>query len=171
MSDSWDELLNEAREALQEQQDENPNADAGDDMTPPEEGHFMGRWRGAGKLQTKERGLVDVFLVWDRDDNRGFLWASTRLVQEVKAEQPQVGDRVLVLRGPTETFEKDGEARKVFPFVLRRQACADPLPEQPAAPQVAAGEEPASDEDIPFLCLARSVTRSVRAAAAATVSA
>lgn len=142
----WQQLLDEAQQAMREQQD-NPNDTLGDDMTPEPEAHFAGRWRGDGTMLTN-RGTIDVYLVWDRDNKAGFLYRHARLVQEVDAERPQVGDRVLVLRGPAETFEKNGEQRTVYPYVLRRRECADPLPEQPVA--VAAGDQPASDSDIPF---------------------
>jgi hypothetical protein len=144
----WQQLLDEAQQAMREQQD-NPNDTLGDDMTPQPDEHFMGRWRGDdGVMVTRERGTIDVYLVWDRDGKPGFLYRHARLVQEVDAERPQVGDRVLVLRGPAETFEKNGEQRTVYPYVLRRQPCDDPLPEQAVA--VAAGDQPAGDDDIPF---------------------
>jgi hypothetical protein len=73
------------------------------------------------------------------------LYRHTRLVQEVDAEKPKVGDRVLVLRGETETFEKDGQQRTIYPYVLRRQQCDDPLPDQTT---VAGG---GADDDIPFI--------------------
>lgn len=147
----WNELLAEAQEELRAQ--EEVNSDLGDEFTPQPESYFMGRWRGSGKMQTKERGEVDVYLVWHRDGDRpGFLYQHARLVQEVEAKRPQVGDRVLVLRGPTETFEKDGEARSIFPYVLRLQECGDPLPGETTPPQqIAASDEPVGvDLDIPF---------------------
>jgi hypothetical protein len=141
MSDTFDELLAEARERLREQQEAgDANASLGDEMTPSPEKHFAGRWRGEGRMVTQDRGTVDVYLVWDRDGKPGFLYRHARLVQEVDAERPEVGDRVLVLRGETEEFEKDGEIRKVFPYALRREPCSDPLPEGAAV----------TDADIPF---------------------
>jgi hypothetical protein len=134
-SDGWDQLLNEARERLSEQEGENPNNELGDEMTPEPDQHFAGRWRGEGKMFTKGRGEISVYLVWSRNDEPGFLYQHSRLVQEVDAEQPQVGDEVLVLRGPTRTFEKDGEERTIYPYVLRKRECARPLPN-------AAGEIP-----------------------------
>jgi hypothetical protein len=145
---TWDELLGEARAALQEQGE--VNSELGDDMTPEPEQHVAGRWRGIGQMQTK-RGLVDVYLLWHRDNDRhGFLYQHARLVAEVEAEKPQVGDRVLVLRGPDESFEKDGETRTIYPYVLRRQECDEPLPDAGVSAQLGSGGEPAADSDIPF---------------------
>lgn len=146
--DSWDKLLAEAHEKLagQQGQGRGGNVELGDEATPAEGEHFAGRWRGEGRMTTKV-GERDVFLVWDRDGRPGFLYRHARLVLEVDAEKPQVGDEVLVLRGPTEHFTtKDGEAREIFPYVLRRRPCADPLPGEP--PPIAA--EPVDDQDIPF---------------------
>lgn len=138
MSD-WDELLEQARARLTEQQEAGDvNASLGEEMTPEPGGHLAGRWRGKGQMATK-RGTIDVYLVWNRDGAPGFLYQSARLVREVDAERPEVGDRVLVLRGETEEFEKDGETHQVFPYVLRREPCSDPLPDGTAA-----------DDGIPF---------------------
>jgi hypothetical protein len=157
--DNWDELLEQARAKLREQDE--VNAEIGADLTPEPDGHVAGRWRGIGQMTTK-RGLVDVYLLWARDDDRpGFVYQHARLVQEVEAEQPQLGDRVLILRGPTETFEKDGESRTIYPYVLRREPCDDPLP----------GGTTGDDQDIPFLYPGGSDTRSASSAAAATASA
>lgn len=143
--DGWDELLAEAQQRLVEQQEQERtgNAELGDEMTPAEEAHFAGRWRGVGRMLTKH-GERDVFLVWDNDGKPGFLYRHARLMLEVDAERPEVGDEVLVLRGPTEFFEKDGERREVFPYVLRKRACSDPLPGEP----VNAGQP--DGDDIPF---------------------
>jgi hypothetical protein len=127
-TDGWDELLGEARERLAQEED-NPNTELGDSSTPEPQQHFAGRWRGQGTMVTKGRGEIPVYLVWDRDDRPGFLYAHSRLVQEVEAEQPAVGDEVIVLRGPTRTFEtKDGEERTIYPYILRKRACSKPLP-------------------------------------------
>jgi hypothetical protein len=159
--DDWDELLEEARKALHEHDE--GNRDLGEDLTPAPEAHVAGRWRGTGTMATK-RGQIDVYLIWDRDDRPGFLYQHARLVQEVDAERPQVGDRVLVLRGPTETFEKGGETRTIYPYVLRRQECSDPLPE--AAPSQLEGED--ADDELPFLWQGGRAIRSASAAAAVT---
>jgi hypothetical protein len=144
--DDWDGLLDEARQALREQE-ENPNSDLGDEMTPASGDALMGRWRGDGQMQTK-RGLVDVYLVWDRDGDPGFLYQHTRLVQEVDAEQPQVGDQVLILRGEAETYEQNGEEREVYPYVLRKRPCSDPLPGQPELEQKATQQS--ADDEFPY---------------------
>jgi len=125
----WDELLTEANERLAEQEGDDPNAELGDEMTPEPGTAFKGRWRSSeGKMQTKGRGVVDVYLVWDTDDQPGFLYQHSRLVQEVEAEQPESGDWVLILRGATQQYEKDGEERQIYPYVLRKRACSNPLP-------------------------------------------
>jgi hypothetical protein len=140
----WDTMLNEARDRLREQEDD--NAQLGDAMTPEPGEHFQGRWRGAGTMVTKERGLVDVYLVWSADGEPGFLYRHARLVQEVEAERPEVGDQVLVLRGEAQEFEKDGRTQTIYPYVLRRRPCADPLPG--AAAELANGGP--EDDDLPF---------------------
>jgi hypothetical protein len=150
MSDdqTFDDLLREAQETLRERESD-PNAELGDDMTPEPEASFAGRWRGPGQMTTK-RGSVDVYLVWGRDGRPGFIYQTAGLVQEVETEQPQLGDEVLVLRGPTREFEKDGETRRTYPYVLRRRSCSDPLPG--GAPEGAppSGGQLGLDKDIPF---------------------
>jgi hypothetical protein len=144
--DSWDDLLAEARQALADQKD--VNSELGDDMSPQPEQHFAGRWRGSGVMVTKERGTVGVYLVWDRDGKPGFLYQHAGLIAEVDAEQPQLGDEVLVLRGETREFEKDGETRRSFPYVLRRRPSSEPLPEADPVELLEGGDKP--DDDIPF---------------------
>lgn len=145
--DDWDELLNEARERLREQEEDDPNSELGDEMTPEPGAHFQGRWRGEGKMTTKERGLIPVFLVWGRgNDEPGFLYAHSKLVDEVAAERPQVGDEVLVLRGETKAFEKNGEQRSVYPYVLRKRECSDPLPALGEPGQ----DQPADEDALPY---------------------
>jgi hypothetical protein len=166
--DSWDELLDEARAALREQDENDPNAELGDAMTPNPEDHLQGRWRGEGEMLTRG-GRRRVFFVWRRGDNKpGFLYAHAQLVAQVDEQQPQVGDEVLVLRGPTREYEtKDGEQREVFPYVLRRRECAEPLPGA-GLPPGTGGDEP-DEDDIPFLCQGGSDTRSASSALDVTV--
>jgi hypothetical protein len=146
MTDTFEELLAAARKSLAEQQDgAGGNDELGEDQTPDENGYFAGRWRGEGQMTTRRGDAVRVFLVWDRAGAPGFLYAHARLVAEVDAERPQVGDDVVVLRGEDEHFEKDGQQRTIFPYVLRKQACGDPLPGPPA--EAGGG----ADDDIPFM--------------------
>jgi hypothetical protein len=144
--DSFDELLREAEEALRERQEHEPNVGIGDDMSPGAGEHLRARWRGDGEMATKERGVIPVYLVWDVDGRPGFVYQHSQLVQEVEAERPQVGDEVVIVRGEDRHFTtKGGEERTVFPYVLKRRECADPLPGATAELP-----EAASDEDIPF---------------------
>jgi hypothetical protein len=140
--DHYDELLREAEQIFREREENDPNAELGDDMTPDPEGHFRGRWRGTGLMTTKGGSERGVFLVWNIDGEPGFLYQHTALVHEVDEIQPQIGDEVLVFRGPTREFTtKDGDERQVFPYVLRKRECSDPLPD-------ASTERP--DDEIPF---------------------
>jgi hypothetical protein len=126
--DGWAELLDEARQELTRQEEENPNADLGEDMTPAEDSYVQGRWRGLGEMQTKE-GKRTVALVWRAGDNApGFLYGHAQLLAQVDELQPELGDEVLALRGPTQYYEKQGEERKTYPYALRKRPCADPLP-------------------------------------------
>jgi hypothetical protein len=149
MGGDWDELLAEARQKLaaQREQAKAGNAALGDEMTPAEEAHFAGRWRGEGTMQTKH-GPRDVFLVWDRDGMPGFLYRHAGLVLEVDAERPEVGDEVIVLRGRTECYERDGESRRKYPYVLRRRPSSDVLPGVVEA--AGTGGPLADHEDLPF---------------------
>lgn len=153
MSGDWEEMLREAQERLAAMEGGGGNADLGEAMTPEPEDHFAGRWRGVGQMQTRH-GERDVYLVWRAgDDAPGFLYQHARLVVEVDLERPDVGDEVLILRGPTEYFEKAGEQRTVFPYVLRKRPCSDPPPADepvPVAPTSPAGES-RLDDDIPFM--------------------
>jgi hypothetical protein len=145
--DDWDQLLVDAREALREQQEAGDvNASLGENVTPLPGDHFAGRWRGDGQMATKQ-GTIDVYLVWSQTGAPGFLYQHTRLVQEVEADRPEFGDRVLVLRGETEEFEKDGEIREIFPYVLRREPCQDPLPTEAPAAAAAVTED---EDELPF---------------------
>jgi hypothetical protein len=148
---TWDDMLDEAREELRRQEEENPNAELGDAMTPEPESHFQGRWRGVGPMQTKS-GLRHVFLVWRHgDDAPGFLYQHTQLVVQVEEQRPEVGDEVLVLRGPTREYEtKDGESRSTFPYVLRKRPCSDPLPTGPAELEETSGGMLGDNEELPF---------------------
>jgi hypothetical protein len=166
---SWDELLGEAHQELARQEEENPNADIGEDMTPSEESHVQVRWRGLGEMQTRE-GKRTVALVWRAGDNApGFLYGHTQLLAQVDEVQPEIGDEVLVLRGATRYFEKQGEERKTYPYAVRKRSCADPLPGDQQLEPPKNDETP--DEELPFLCRAERVNRSAIAAAAATASA
>lgn len=147
--DNLDGLVAEAKAALREQEDD-PNTGLGDDMTPAPEAYFRGRWRGTGAMQTK-RGLTGVYLVWDTDGKPGFLYQHARLVQQVDEQEPQIGDLVVVLRGEARAFERDGEARQTYPYVLRKRECSDPLPVSGEAGELEAqtGGGP-DDDDLPF---------------------
>jgi hypothetical protein len=147
---SWDALFAEAEAAL-EKAAEDPNAELGDEMTPQPEGRFGGRWRGDGTMVTKRHGTIGVYLVWSADGKPGFLYQHGMLVQQVEEQRPQVGDLVVVLRGETREYEKDGEARKSYPYVLRKRKCSDPLPDSSATHELEAGSsEPPTDDDAPF---------------------
>jgi hypothetical protein len=148
--DQWDELLVQGRKKLADQKEEERilNAEVGIDMSPAEDDHFLGRWRAdVGRMITKAGKEVEVYLVWNRNGDPGYLRRHAKLVIEVDVEKPKVGDIVAVLRGPTEFYEWEGEQRKSYPYVLRVESCKDPLPGTAAIPP---GEKPAADDDIPF---------------------
>jgi hypothetical protein len=142
MSPNWDALVAEAQQRLRDQDEENQNDDLGDAMRPEPEEYVQGRWRGTGVLHGKERDS-DVYLIWDREGRRGFLWQDAGLVKEVERENPQVGDEFVVLRGPTHEFEQDGEQRKKYPYALTCRPSTEPLPEP------VPGTAP-TDDDLPF---------------------
>jgi hypothetical protein len=164
------DLLGEARERLRQlmqEEGENPNAEAGEVIEVEEGEHFEGRWRSNdGMLHTK-RGKVGVYLLWDKAGKPRFHFQQAALVEWVEELQPQVGDEVLILRGPTKTWEQDGETHKKFRYVLRCRPCSDPLPGAELKPAESTQSGPLGpDEDLPFLCLGEQDPRSVPAAAA-----
>jgi hypothetical protein len=142
-ADGWDDLLNEAREALRRQEDESPNGELGDLMTPEPLAYFTGRVRGTGVMQTRD-GTRGVYLVWDEADKPGFLYQHAKLVAQWEEVDPEIGDEILVLRGATVEFEKSGEPRETFPYVVRKRPCSRPLP----GSETESGG--ADDDGIPF---------------------
>jgi hypothetical protein len=55
----------------------------------------------------------------------------------------------LILRGPTKFYEKDGEERSYYPYVLRARPCADPLPTEPVEESTTT-EQPDDLDDPPW---------------------
>jgi hypothetical protein len=147
----WDDLLREA-EARLVAQEERDLGELGEAVEfTQEEPHFMGRYRGVGQLETK-RGVVGVYLFWDRHGERRFAYQHLQLVAEMTELNPRVGDKIVIVRGRARSFQKNGETRTVYPYTVRCCVSADPLP-----------------EERPFLWPAERVTRSVSPAAGATV--
>lgn len=144
-----DDLLQEAKERLQQQEDEDQvGDDLGDQIELGVGEHFHGRWRGDdGTMQTRD-GAVSVYLLWDQDGGRHFHYKNARLVQEIDDLRPTVGDEVLILRGPDVEFTaKGGETRTMYRFAVRARPCPDPLPAGRPTSAVASGSP---DDDFPF---------------------
>ena len=78
-----------------------------------------------------EAGEVDVFLVWDDDGARRFIWPKTRLQREIDELQPNVGDEIAIVRGNGQPVERPGPEPDA---AVRGQRVLRPLPdEEPAA--------------------------------------
>src|SRR5438876_2429895 len=129
--DDFDDLLRSAQGRLREQEEEEGNLDELGDLVELDVGeHFHGRWRGDGQMRTKD-GLVDVYLLWSRDGAPRFIYRHARLVWEIEELRPQVGDQVLILRGPSVEFERGGDSYTSYRYAVRARACSDPLPGSP----------------------------------------
>lgn len=149
----WEELLADAKRRLSEQEAEEQEASAelGEVVELAEEEAFTGRWRGYGTAWAKRDGTptaVDVYLLWDIDGARRFIWPKTRLRSEIDELQPNVGDEIAIVRG-TDIPNSDPALNPTQRFAVRVRPCDDPLPDAPA-PEEPASDEPAADDDIPF---------------------
>jgi hypothetical protein len=149
MSD-WDDLIKEAQAHLAEQEAEEQEASAelGESVDLEELGVFTGRWRGYGKAWTK-RGEVDVFLLWDDGGARRFIWPKMRLQREIDELQPNVGDKIAIVRGadiPSTAPERNPTQR----YAVRVRPSEEPLPEGGPAAEGEPAEAPAVDDDVPF---------------------
>jgi hypothetical protein len=165
--DDTDDLLDQARQRLEELEEEGEADDLGERVELDELDTFLGRWRGEGVMRTKERGSVDVYLLWDRDGAKRFHYRNTRLVWEIEDLKPQIGDEIAIVRG--EDLEAQGDRNPTQRYAVKIRPCSDPLPgEEPKGELSAKGGQLADDEELPFLCPAGSDTRSAPAAAAAT---
>jgi hypothetical protein len=151
----WDELLDEAREAAESG---GVPASAGEliEIGPGEA--FTGRHRG----QEPEWGKSGAYLAWDDDDEPRFLWGCYSLDREFKREQPAVGARIAIWRGPNykSRYDDEGEATGLR-YGLACEPCPDPLPE---------GGAPEADDAVPFLCPGGSDSHAVPAAVAGIAS-
>jgi hypothetical protein len=116
-------------------------------------GTFTGRHRG----REAEWGKSGAYLVWAEDDEPGYLWGCYTLDQEYEREQPAVGARVAIWRGPNyrTRYDDEGEASGLN-YGLACERCDDPLPDADG------------DDEFPFLCPAGSVNRSAPTVAVGT---
>jgi hypothetical protein len=143
MSGGWDELLKEAKGRLveQEAEEEEASAELGEGVDLSEGETFVGRWRGYGTAPTK-RGIVDVYLLWDTDKAKRFIWPKTRLEREISELQPNVGDEIAIVRGH-DIPNSDPDRNPTQRYAVKVRSCEEPLP----------GDSPAAVErgdDIPF---------------------
>jgi hypothetical protein len=136
--DGWDELLDEAKSRLAEQEAEEGEASSelGESVALLEGDAFTGRFRGIGQAHTK-RGLAAVLLLWDDDEARRFIWMKTRLQRELDELQPNVGDEIAIVRG-ADIPSSDPDRNPMQRFAVRARASDKPLPEEPA------------EDDLPF---------------------
>ena len=136
MSGDWDELLAEAQEKLAEQQDDGPNAELGDETTPPPEEDLrrpLARRRDDADQARHRRRLPRL---GPRRQARVPVYRHARLAVEVDVERPEVGDEVLILRGPTEHVREGRRAADGVP--VRAPQTARARTRSPAAPRRAA---------------------------------
>ena len=135
-----DELLAETLDRLRNlETDESEGDELGERVVLDEQETFRGRWRGVGKMHTKD-GTKDVYLLWGPADEPRFHYMTTRLVWEIDALDPpvQVGDEIAIVRG-TDIPSSNPEYSPTQRFAVRVRPCGDPLP-----------DEPAGGDDIPF---------------------
>ncbi len=128
---SADDLLERARARLREQEEaEDVNSELGYEIALGAGDVFRGRWRSdALPMQTKKRGLISVYGLWDEQGNPCFFFQHTRLVWEVEEQKPQVGDEVVIVRGEDADWEtRDGELRTTYRYAMAVQRSDAPLP-------------------------------------------
>jgi hypothetical protein len=142
-----DELLTEARLRLQEleKQQKDDEVDWGDRIELQPGDSFVGRWKGETEGHNKDGGTFTVYLLWDRDGKRRFMFQTTRLGWEIRDLAPAVGDEIAVVRG-TDLLAQSGRS-PTQRYAVRSRPCSDPLPETPSE---TGGEQLAVDDDIPF---------------------
>lgn len=147
MSGGWDELVEETRRALAEQEAEEveQSEQLGESVELDEGEAFTGRFRGYGKAFTRN-GEREVALVWDADGKRRFFWPKARLTRELDELRPAVGDEVAVVRG-ADIPSSDPDRNPTQRFAVRVRPCGDPLPGDRKT-ATAGGSPP--DSDIPF---------------------
>jgi hypothetical protein len=141
------ELLTEAQLRLQEleKQQQDDEVDWGDRVELDPGDSFVGRWKGETEGRGKDGGTFTVYLFWDRDNKRRFMFQTTRLGWEIRDLAPQLGDEIAVVRG-TDLPAQSGK-NPTQRYAVRSRPCSDPLPETPTE---GGGEQLAVDADIPF---------------------
>jgi hypothetical protein len=123
-----DDLLTEARRRLQEIEKEDENGgELGERIDLNELESFVGRWRGEGTMRSKEGDSFDVYLLWDEEGQRRFHYRNARLVWEIDAAKPSIGDEIAIVRGTD--LPAQGDFNPTQRFAVRTRSCSDPLPE------------------------------------------
>jgi hypothetical protein len=146
MSDQ-DVLLTEARLRLQElEKKQGDEIDWGERIELDPGDSFVGRWKGETEGRSKDGGTFTVYLFWDGDGKRRFMFETVRLGWEIRDLAPAVGDEVAVVRG-TDLPAQSGRS-PTQRYAVRSRPCSDPLPE--TAQPDEDGEQLAVDDDIPF---------------------
>jgi hypothetical protein len=143
---STDDLLNEARRRLEELE-EVEGDELGDrvELQPGE--HFAGRYRGPVTMMTKDGDSVPVVGLWGEDGRVRFHYKNASLVSELDEVMPDIGDKIVIVRGEDREYETGGELRRMHRYSVAKGRCSDPLPGARAPSQGAAVID---DADLPF---------------------
>jgi hypothetical protein len=148
MSEHTDELLEQTRRRLQEleSKQEDDEVDWGEriELDPGES--FVGRWKGETEGRNKEGGTFIVYLFWDRDGKRRFMFQTARLGWEIRDLAPAVGDEIAVVRGadlPAQSGKNPTQR-----YAVRARPSSDPLPKTEKADE--SGAQLGADDEFPF---------------------
>jgi len=123
MSDSFDDLVAEARESATQ-------ADNGEwgyavKLEPGDE--FRGRWRGQD-TSNGDYGEQPIYLLWDRDDKSCFMYGGKKVLdRKIEDAAPGVGDLIAIARIEDEFIESTG--RTMHRYGVGSKPTDDPLPE------------------------------------------
>lgn len=148
MSEHTDELLEQTRRRLQEleSRQEDDEVDWGERIELEPGDSFVGRWKGETEGRTKDGGAFTVYLFWDRDGKRRFMFQTARLGWEIRDLVPAVGDEIAVVRG-TDLPAQSGK-NPTQRYAVRARPCSDPLPETGKAEE--SGDQLGDDDEFPF---------------------
>jgi hypothetical protein len=147
MSGQDDDLLEEARARLRELE-ELGGDELGDRVELEPGDHFAGRYRGELTMRTKDGDQVAVVGLWGADARSRFMYRPTMLAAELEETRPNVGDRIVIVRGDDRVWETaDGEARRMHRYSVAVRPSTEPLRGAVTPPTPG---ELADDDGIPF---------------------
>ena len=127
---TYQDLLREADDQLEQDEDEDAKPGWGELWKPEEGEHRLGRYIGEDSYwMFGETRIVYLFLDHPDVSTTFYLEWKTRLGKAMDEARPIRGDIVLIKRGQNKDVEQPNPMHR---YVLRTTPCADPLPGQPA---------------------------------------